>query len=124
MEIDKTNQGKKILQTLFGILIVFQLGIIFSYLINVGNEKLPIQIVRFIITLTLVLLTYRGNKTSKWILVGYLIFNSVQGFGRLSGLDNYLMICLIALYTAVAITILFNGNISEFLAEQRLKNAR
>ena len=124
MEINNINQGKKILRILFSILIVFQVGIIAAYLINVGDDKLLIQTIRFVFTLTLILLTYRGSKKSRWILIGYLVFSALQGFERLTQENNHLMICLITLYTIVPIIILFSDSVSEFLAEQRLKNIR
>lgn len=120
----KIDQGKMLLQILFSVLLTFELVVISIYLINIGSDKLLTQIIRVVVTLTLVLLTYRGSRISKWILVGYMMFNSLQGLEKITGGGDYFMICLIGVYTIIPLIILFDGNVSSFLEKQKTRNVR
>ena len=121
---NKINRGRKLFGLLFLLAMAVQVTIVVIYLIKIGPDKLSIQIFRIFLTAVFFGLTYFGSRLGKWGLVGFFIFTSVVGLGKIKSINDFEMIALVGVYIIASVLIIFNPHIANFLEEQKLKNIK
>ena len=125
LETNKIVKGKTLFLILFTIIIIFKLAIATLSIIKLGSYSLDPLFFEILLTVGLFILTYKGSRTIKWVLLAYCVFNSVRAFSKINSTEDFLMVGVGGLYIVVAVMILFNSNISGFLEGQKNnKNAR
>jgi hypothetical protein len=111
---DQEDRGCKIVLGIIGATVGFSALAIITFILSVGAQRLPLQVIRFILTILLGILLYRGTKWAYWVLV---VLYGLAGVNALVGgfllLRNTLME-LVSLATGVvyilsAVVLVFQG---------------
>jgi hypothetical protein len=109
-----------------GIMVGLEIGIIIVYLVRVGTDAFPRQIVSFALTILLLWLLFRGYAWARWVLLalaGFGVFWTAGGIQTLfsSGrtVEGVAMTIIALGYFIVARTLLWSPGIGPFQAAQR-----
>ncbi|MBV10299.1 hypothetical protein [Rubinisphaera sp.] len=120
--IASVERGKSILITCMVKLLLLSAILIASYVMRKGLETLPPRIVRFVLTLLLLIWLYRGSLAAKWICV---VLYGISGIALLvmMPLDN-LWACLILgsmsfVFLEMTYRLLHSRDVNHFLRFQR-----
>ena len=125
--LERIKNGKRELIIMCVISMLASIFIISLYNLNVGQDRLPGQIVRILLSILLMLCTVAGNRTAKWILLFtfvYSTFEFIKNF-RTIYVENwfYYVYLLIAIYNFLFMIILLSSkNIDAYLEAIRVKN--
>lgn len=123
------NEGRiKLLAASFGVLCVSIFTIV-HFIVTIGPNRLPAQIIRFSLTCWLGYSVYRGSRVAKTIAV---ILSCLGAFGFLALLLTFRVDWLNAVafiansisYASYVIVLLFSDEVDEFLQLQRKRREK
>jgi hypothetical protein len=127
---DLIERGRNDVTRAAGIMIGLSIGITIAYVLRVGTDALPRQIIRFALTVLLLWLLYRGHAWVRWltlVLVGVAVFMAAgvtQTLFSAGRTVEGLAMTIVALgYFIVARTLLWSPGIGPFQAAQRAARA-
>jgi hypothetical protein len=117
------QKGKREIILLFTAALLLSIGIIISYNIKIGSERLPTQLFRICFLLMLMLFTYEGYGLAKWILNFCYIFFSLDIFLNRIHFSNmdYFYLFMGFFYAFIPVWLTFSKNINFFLNAKRNK---
>jgi multisubunit Na+/H+ antiporter MnhB subunit len=116
IEPAESQRGRRRVRAAIGIFVGTSAVVIAQYLMTIGTDRLPAQIIRFFLTCTLSFFLYRGIRWAHWTIVGLL---SVTVLGAaLSG-----QYALPIVYTVVVWNLL-RRDTRAFLEAQRLRTGQ
>lgn len=119
---ERAQKGQIILLVYLVLVLLASVGVIAFYVSSRGTDRLPAQLIRFVLTVVLCIFLFRGSRIAKSISVvlfaigGSLALNGVfQG----SPLTVALSVGLAALYLSFAWMLLWSGSVNAFLEHQQ-----
>lgn len=119
---DEEKRGRRILLSYSALILLTSASIIFLYVSQRGQERLPAQVVRFLLTVGLCWWLYQGSILAKWIMV---VLMSAGGVLALMALfaNSILVVAfsggMAVLYLTFVVVLLTSPNVAAFLAYQR-----
>jgi uncharacterized membrane protein len=127
---DLVERGHNDVVRAAGTMVGLSIGITIAYVLRVGTDSLPIQSLRFVLTILLVWLLYRGHAWARWLmlaLAGVAVFIGMGVtqtlFSRGETAEGLVMALLTVGYFIVARTLLWSPGIGPFQAAQRAARA-
>lgn len=117
------QKGKREIILLFIAALLLSIGIIIAYNIKIGAERLPAQLFRICLLLTLMFFTYQGYGLAKWILNFCYILICLDVFlNRIIFSNiNYFYLAIGLFYAFIPAWLTFSKNINLFLTAKRDK---
>jgi hypothetical protein len=116
------RKGQTIILSFIALILLISLGVITMYVSARGTERLPAQIVRFVLTAALSFGVYQGSVTAKWILVVLMMLGGAMGLGAAFGGNPAALVFgvgLAAVYLSFAIVLIASPSVNAFLSYQR-----
>lgn len=122
---DRAEVGRRRLLKYMASWFAVSLGVFVTYLQVVGTDRLPQQIVRFILTVLLFWWVYRGSNVARWICIvlfwagGALMAMLVPSMFRLDALRGVSTLFDALVMLLLARTLIWSPEVKLFLAAQR-----
>jgi len=116
------KHGRKVVLVIIAGALILSAVIIGAYVVILGPQRLPVQAVRFLLTVGLMWWLYRGSPIAKWLTV------VCFGLGGLAGLTSLLVdhrlaatvgVKLGTLYLSFAWSLVTSADANAFLQYQR-----
>jgi len=101
--------------------VIEQIYLMIAVYLKIGNEKLSIHLVKFIILLLFISIIYfKGSKLALWMLSAWYVFGGIFAFGEING-DYFSIYAVMAIFYLGFFFINLFPPISKFIESQRLK---
>ena len=120
------QKGKREIILLFSAALLLSVGIIIVYNIKIGPQRLMNQLFRISLLMILMIFTYKGYGSAKWILNFCYVFFSLDIFlNRVHFSTNidYFYLFMGILYAFIPLWLTFSKNINSFLNDKRTKKS-
>jgi hypothetical protein len=121
------RQGRRTVIAIAAATLIISAITIGTYVVVKGPDRLPSQVVRFVLTVGLMLWLYRGSAVAKWIVI--VLFGMAGLFGLLAFVAGNRLAATVgakigALYLALITPLLTSPAVDAFLRSQRAGGPR
>ena len=121
---DRIERGRLIVIGYIVALLTISFCVIAFYVLVIGPQKLPAQVIRFALTLALCIGLYHGSSVAKWILIVLLGLGGLLALVPVATGDPFaiaLGLILAVVYLSFAVVMLASKSVKAFLVHQRGK---
>ncbi len=120
---EQVDRGRKIVLAIIVATIAFSAFSIITFISAVGPQRLPFQMVRFVLTVLLGVFLYRGTKWVYWVSVILFGFAGVKGLMDAFLFGQTLMalgsVAMGIVYVLSAWVLVYSNNVRLFPEQQR-----